>query len=236
MDGSGVGTGPDVSASVAVLLDIDGTLVDTNYFHALAWYRAFRQEGHPVTVTELHRRIGMGSDKMLDAVLPDRDRDRDDVLSAAHTEHYAGFVGLMEPLPGARDLLRDLHRRGVRVVLATSAPPDELAVLRRTLDVEDVLTAVTSAADADNAKPEPDILTAALNAAEVTADDAVMVGDSRWDVLAAHKAGLACVGVLTGGISRAELDEAGAVAVYRDPADLLDQLEDSPLGRLLRRA
>jgi len=231
-----VGTERDVDASVAVLLDIDGTLVDTNYFHALAWYRAFRQEGHPITVTELHRRIGMGGSEMLDAVLPERDRDRDDVLKAAHTEHYSAFVGLMRPLPGARDLLRSLHRRGVRVVLAISAPPDELEALRRVLDVEDALTAVTSAADADNAKPEPDILTAALDAAGVPAGDAVMVGDSRWDVLAARNAGLGCVGVLTGGISRAELDDAGALAVYDDPAALLDDLENSPIGRLLRRS
>ncbi|ONH28735.1 HAD family hydrolase [Pseudofrankia asymbiotica] len=221
--------------SVAVLLDIDGTLVDTNYFHALAWYRAFRQEGHPVTVTDLHRRIGMGSDQMLDAVLPDRDRGRDDVLQAAHTEHYAAFFGLIRPLPGARDLLRHLRRSGAQVVLATSAPPEELRVLRRSLAAEDALTAVTSSADAENAKPEPDILAAALDAAGVGAEEAVMVGDSRWDVLAASKAGLACVGVLTGGISRAELDDAGAVAVYRDPADLLDHLDDSPVGRLLRR-
>jgi HAD superfamily hydrolase (TIGR01509 family) len=225
-----------MGASVAVLLDIDGTLVDTNYFHALAWYRAFRQEGHLVTVTDLHRRIGMGAGEMLDTVLPDRDRSRDDVLHAAHTEHYAAFLGLMRPLPGARDLLRHLHRRGARVVLATSAPPDELEAMRRSLDVEDALTAVTSAADADHAKPAPDILTAALDAAGIAAPQAIMVGDSRWDVLAAKNAGMPCLGVLTGGTSRAELDDAGALAVYRDPADLLDHLDDSPIGPLLRHA
>ncbi|WP_018500253.1 HAD family hydrolase [Parafrankia discariae] len=220
----------------AVLFDLDGTLVDTNYAHALAWFRAFRQEGHPVTTAAIHRHIGMGSDRLLDALVPGRDRHRDDVLTAAHSEHYAGFVGLIQPLPGARELVREVARRGGQVVLATSAPADELRALRDVLDVEDCLSTVTSSADAETSKPAPDIVQIALERSGAVPADAVMVGDTRWDVLAAARAGIPCVTVLSGGIGRDELCEAGAVAVYQGPGDLLAHLDDSPVGRLLGRA
>jgi len=215
-----------------VLFDLDGTLADTNYGHTLAWSRAFRQEGHHVTMAAIHRHIGMGSDRILDDLLPDRDRGRDDILSAAHTEHYATFIGLIEPLPGARPLVRAVARRGARVVLATSAQPLELRAAREALDVDDCLTAVTSPQDADRSKPEPDILRAALDRSGAEPARAVMVGDARWDVLAARRAGIPCVAVLTGGISRGELTEAGAAAVYDGPDDLLANLDDSPVGAL----
>ncbi len=218
----------------AVLFDLDGTLVDTNYAHVLAWFRAFRQERHPVTTVAVHRHVGMGSDQLLDALAPDRDRRRDDILTAAHTEHYAGFLGLVQPLPGARELVREVARRGGQVVLATSAPADELRALREALDVDDCLSAVTSSADAETSKPAPDIVQIALERSGVDPADAVMVGDTRWDVLAAAHAGIPCVTVLSGGIGRDELREAGAVAVYTGPDDLLAHLDDSPIGRLLR--
>jgi HAD superfamily hydrolase (TIGR01509 family) len=218
----------------AVLFDLDGTLTDTNYGHAIAWSRAFRQEGHQVTMAAIHRHIGMGSDRLLDALLPGRDRARDDVLTAAHTEHYASFIGLIEPLPGARELVRAVARRGARVVLATSAPPAELRALRAALDIEDCLTAVTSAADVDSSKPAPDILRLALDESGADPRNAVMVGDTRWDVLAAQRAGIPCVAVLTGGIGADELIEAGASAIYAGPDDLLANVDVSPIGRLLR--
>jgi len=223
-----------VSASApAVLFDLDGTLVDTNYPHVLAWFRAFRQERHRVTMTDIHRRIGMGSDRLLDALLPERDRDRDDVLTAAHSEHYAGFAGLIQPLPGARDLVREVARRGAQVVLATSAPADELRALRQALDVDECLSAVTSSADAESSKPAPDIVEVALDRSGVAPGRAVLVGDTRWDVLAAARSGLPCVAVLTGGIGRGELTDAGAVAVYDGPRDLLAGIDGSPLAPLL---
>ncbi len=220
----------------AVLFDLDGTLVDTNYAHVLAWSRAIRQEGHPVTMAAVHRHIGMGSDQLLDALVPGRDRGRDDVLTAAHTEHYAGFIGLIQPLPGARELVREVARRGAQVVLATSAPADELRALREALDVDDHLSVVTSSADAETSKPAPDIVEIALERSGVDPANAVMVGDTRWDVLAAARAGIACVTLLTGGIGRDELREAGAVAVYDAPDDLLAHLDATPIGRLLSRA
>jgi HAD superfamily hydrolase (TIGR01549 family) len=220
----------------AVLFDIDGTLVDTNYFHVVAWVRAFRQEGRIVAATDVHRHVGTGSDGIIDAVAPERDRGRDDVLKAAHAEHYATFVGVMQPLRGARELVREVVRRGALAVLATSAPPDELRALRAVLKIDDAVAAVTSAADASAAKPAPGILDAALEQTGADPGAAVMVGDTRWDVLAARNAGMPCVGVLSGGISRSELADAGAAAVYRDAADLLAHLGDSPVGRLLDRA
>nr|WP_232425201.1 HAD family hydrolase [Pseudofrankia inefficax] len=219
-----------------MLFDLDGTLTDTNYGHTIAWSRAFAQEGHHPTMAAIHRHIGMGSDRLLDALLPDRDRARDEILTAARSEHYRPFIGLIQPLPGARELVREVARRGVRVVLATSAPAAELRALRSALDVEDCLSAVTSPADADSSKPAPDILEVALERSGADPANAVMVGDSRWDVLAARRAGLGCVAVLTGGIGADELTEAGASAVYTGPDDLLAHLDDSPIGRLLKCA
>jgi HAD superfamily hydrolase (TIGR01509 family) len=218
----------------AVLFDLDGTLTDTNYGHTLAWSRAFGQEGHYPTMAAIHRHIGMGSDRLLDALLPDRDRGRDDVLTAARSEHYLAFIGLIRPLPGARELVREVARRGAQVVLATSAPAAELDALRSALDVEDCLSAVTSPADADSSKPAPNILQVALDRSGADPADAVMVGDSRWDVLAATRAGLPCITVLTGGIGADELTKAGASEIYTGPADLLANLDDSLIGQLLQ--
>src|ERR1700712_693074 len=219
-----------------VLFDIDGTLVDTNYFQAVAWFRAFKQNGHRVAMVDVHRRIGLGSSQLIDELAPDRDPARDDVLQAAHAEYYSGFYGLMTATAGAQDLLRAIRDRGAEGVLATSASPDERAALRNALDIEDALATVTSAADVENAKPEPDILEAALQQTATDPQHAIMVGDTVWDVKAADKAGLSCIALLTGGISRQALEEAGAVAVYEDARELLDALDDSPIGPLVREA
>lgn len=221
------------TSPATVLFDIDGTLVDTNYFHAVAWFRAFRQVGQVVSMADIHRCIGMGSDMLLDALLPDRDRSADEEIQHGHTEHYSGFFGVLQPFRGAVDLLRDLAGRGATVVLATSASPVELQALRTALDVEDALATVTSSADAEAAKPEPDIIEAALAQSGADASRAVMVGDSVWDVKAAAKAGLPCIGVCSGGISEAELRDAGAVEVYHDVADLAGHLDDGVIAKLL---
>jgi len=217
-----------------VLFDIDGTLVDTNYFHAVAWQRAFRQEGIQVAMTDVHHHTGQGSDRLVESVAPDRDPKRDDIISAAHAEHYASFFGVLETFPGVRDLLRRLADLGAQVVLATSASERELQALRDALDIEDALATVTSSADAEQSKPAPDILEVALERAGLAAERSIMVGDTVWDVEAALKAGMPCIGVLTGGISRGELLDAGAVAVYASVAELLDKLDESPIGALLR--
>jgi HAD superfamily hydrolase (TIGR01509 family) len=221
------------SARPTVLFDIDGTLVDTNYFQAVAWFRAFSQSGFQVAMVDVQRHIGLGSDQLIDELVPERDKSRDDVLEAAHAEYYAGFYGIMKPFTCAQDLLRTIKDRGAEVVLATSASPNELKALRTALDVEDALATVTSAKDVQNAKPEPDILEAALQQTGTDPEHAIMVGDTVWDIKAAAKAGVPCIGVLTGGISRQALEEAGAAAVYDDAQDLLKNLDDSPIGKLL---
>jgi HAD superfamily hydrolase (TIGR01509 family) len=216
-----------------VLFDVDGTLVDTNYLHAVTWWEAFRQGGHTVPMARVHRAIGMGSDKLLDHLLgTDRDRAPDDPMRAAHLALYATYWERLPPLPGAADLLRACAGRGLRVVLASSASKKELAALRRALGADDVIHTATSASDAGSSKPDPDVLTIALRASGLTADRALLVGDSVWDVYAADRAGLPCVAVTCGGTSAAELRAAGAVETYDDPAALREALERSAIAKI----
>jgi HAD superfamily hydrolase (TIGR01509 family) len=217
-----------------VLFDVDGTLVDTNYLHTVAWWEALRQGGYTVPMARIHRAIGMGSDKLLDHLLdPARDREQDDTLRAAHLTLYTTYWERLRPLPGAADLLRACAVRGLRVVLASSASKKELGVLRRTLDADEIIHTATSKDDVEASKPDPDIIAVALREAGLSADRALMVGDSVWDVIAAERAGITCVGVTCGGTSAAELREAGAVETYDDPAALCENLEHSAIGKLL---
>ena len=217
----------------AVLLDIDGTLVDSNYLHVHAWVEAFIAAGHPVDAWRVHRAIGMGGSQLL-AELLGADADRlGERVTEGHTARYAELAPLMRVLPGARELVRALAVRGARVVLATSAAPEELTRLRAVLDLEDVLHDVTSSRDVDLAKPEPDIVHVALRAAGVEADRAVFVGDSVWDAIAAGRAGVPCVALRSGGNGAAELRDAGAVEVYDDPEHLLRDLDRSRLATVL---
>jgi HAD superfamily hydrolase (TIGR01509 family) len=216
----------------AVLLDIDGTLVDSNFLHVHAWVQAFDEAGHPVDAWRVHRRIGMGSGRLIGELLGD-DADRlTEQVKDGHTERYAALTGLLRPFDGARELVRALAGRGAAVVLSTSAAPEEVERLRAVLQVDDVVE-ITGAEDVEEAKPEPDLVQAALDRAGVPAGRAVFVGDSVWDVEAAARAGVPCVGLLSGGTSEAELREAGAVAVYADAAALLADLDTSPLAAVL---
>jgi HAD superfamily hydrolase (TIGR01509 family) len=217
-----------------VLFDVDGTLVDTNYLHTVTWWEALRQHGHTVPMARIHRAIGMGSDKLLDHLLgPDRDRESDDPMRAAHLALYTTYWERLRPLPGAADLLRACAARGLRVVLASSASKKELGALRRALDADDVVHTATSASDVDASKPDPDIIAVALREAGLSTDHALLVGDSVWDVLAAERAGIRCVGVTCGGTSAAELREAGAVETYDDPAALYENLERSAIAKVI---
>ena len=207
----------------AVLFDVDGTLADTNYLHTVAWWEAFAQAGHDVPMAPIHRAIGMGSGRMLDSLLPgDRDTDADEAIKTSHSALYSVYWSRLRPLPGARRLLRACHDQGLRVVLASSADPDELEVLRAALDADQAIDAATSAGDVEASKPAPDLVQVALDKAGVTPEAAVFVGDTVWDVQACAKAGVPCIGLLSGGIGRDELTDAGAVAVYEGPADLLE--------------
>jgi HAD superfamily hydrolase (TIGR01509 family) len=217
-----------------VLFDVDGTLVDTNYLHAVNWWEAFRQSGHIVPMARVHRAIGMGSDKLLDHLLgPDRDQEQDRAMRAAHLALYTTYWERLRPLPGAADLLRACAGRGLRVALASSASKKELAALRRALDADDVIYAATSKSDAAASKPDPDIIAVALRATGLSPDHALLVGDSVWDVVAAERAGIICIGLTCGGTSAGELRDAGAVETYDDPAALGENLERSAIAKLI---
>jgi HAD superfamily hydrolase (TIGR01509 family) len=209
-----------------VLFDVDGTLVDTNYLHVLAWRRVFLEHGEPgITSARIHRLVGMGSDELLETLFG---RTRPE-LKPERARHFDVLKPEIRALPRAADLLRALHDRGVRVVLATSAEKSDLEALLAVLDADDAIDGVTSAGEVDAAKPAPDLFSVALEEAGTEPEATVVVGDTVWDVQAADRAGLACVAVLSGGIGRAELEDAGAVAVYDDVATLLDNLDQSPL-------
>ncbi|GGX74783.1 HAD family hydrolase [Streptomyces anandii] len=215
----------------AAVFDVDGTLVDTNHLHVTTWWEAFRQAGHRVPMHAIHRAVGLGSTDLVAHLLgEDRDKDQDDALSAAHTTLYAQYFHRLPALDDAGRLLRRLHEDGWRVVLATSASGAELGALRRAIDADDAIDATASADDVEEGKPAPEPVEHALELAGVPAGRAVFVGDTVWDMRAGSRAGVRCVGVLCGGIPRADLEGAGAQAVYADPADLLASLRESPLA------
>lgn len=218
----------------AVLFDVDGTLVDSNYLHVSAWQRAFGELDMAVETWRVHRSIGMDGAMLVDEHSGGADDDVQDQLTKLHAKYYAETTSLLRPLPGAREVMDRIAALGLQVVLATSAPQDELATLREVLDRDDLISAVTSSEDVDTAKPEPDIVATALDKAGVPADKAVFVGDAVWDVEACVRAGVPCIGVLSGGFSRGELEAAGASAVYENALELSENLDDSPIGELLR--
>ena len=214
----------------AALFDVDGTLVDTTYLHAVTWWEAFRQSGHRVPMADIHQAIGMGADHLIGHLLgPDRDRDGDATVSAAHKTLCAEYWPRLAPFDGAADLLRACARRGWTVVLASSASEAELSAMRTALDAEDALTAVTGADDVESSKPAPDLVEQALAEAGTEPGRAVFVGDTVWDMKAGVRAGVACVGVLSGGHCRQGLLDAGAREVYDGPGALLARLESSLL-------
>jgi len=212
----------------AALLDLDGTLIDANYHHALAWYRAFRRFGIVVPVWRLHRHIGMGGDQYVAAVAgEDVERQCGDDLRDAHTEEFEPIRDECEPLEGARDLLAELRRRGLTLVVASSSGKDDLEFFLDKLGGSDVVDAYTTKDDVERTKPHPDPIQAALERAGT--EDAVMFGDSRWDIEAAAKARLETICVITGGWSEQELRDAGAAAVFDSIPHLLEHLDETPL-------
>lgn len=219
-----------MTSGVAVLLDLDGTLVDANYQHALAWFRALRGRGIVVPIWRLHRHIGMGGDQLVAAVAGDDVERRlgDDLRDAQHAE-FLKMRGECEPLEGARELLVELHERAASVVLASSASQDDVEHFLGVLDADDVIDAWTTSDDVERSKPHPDIVHAALE--KTNADRAVMIGDSRWDVEAAARAGLETICVLTGGWSKQELAVSGASGVFESLVDLRRRLEETPICR-----
>jgi len=203
-----------------VLLDVDGTLVDSTYHHALAWHRAFAAHDLHQPMWRVHRSIGMGGDRLVSEVAGDDVEDRlGDELRKAWATEYDKLVEEVIPLPGAGDLVRSLKDKGFLVALASSGPPEHTERAADLLGVKDLLDAITSSADVDTSKPAPDILDVALRKCGGTS--AIVVGDSVYDVEAARRLSAPCVAVRTGGFGVAELEEAGAVLVVDGPGDLL---------------
>ena len=213
----------------AAILDIDGTLVDTNYHHAVGWFRAFRRLDVTLPLYRIHRHIGMGGDQLVGALAGDEfERAHGDEVRALEGELYQELIGEVRPLAGARELLAALKENGHALVLASSAKRHEVEHYIDLLDVRALADGWTTSADVERTKPEPDLVSAAVEKAG--GGGAVMVGDSTWDCEAAKRAGLETIGVLTGGFSDSELRDAGAACVYERLDDLHRQLEETPLS------
>jgi HAD superfamily hydrolase (TIGR01549 family) len=213
----------------AAILDIDGTLVDTNYQHALAWFRAFREHGELLPVWRIHRHIGMGGDHLVEALCGSEvEAEKGEDIRAVEKERYGELIGEVEPFEGARELIEELKERGQAVVLASSAKSDEVDHYLDLLDARELVDAWTDSSDVEATKPEPDLVHAAIDKAG--GGEAVMVGDSTWDCEAAGRAGIETVAVLTGGFSEAELRDAGAVIVFQSIAELRERVGETPLG------
>jgi len=212
----------------AVLFDIDGTLTDTNYLHVRAWRLAFKACGQDVYSARIHRMIGAGAGVVMRELVGEERQD----VKARWRQEFDRLKGEISAFPAAADLLRAVSRRDLKVVLASSSEPDDLDALLAAIDAPDAIDAVTSAGDVEEAKPSPDVFRTALDRAGCGPEEALVVGDTVWDLEAAGRCGLGGVAVLSGGISRTELEQAGALAVYDDAAHLLAELDRSPLARL----
>jgi HAD superfamily hydrolase (TIGR01549 family) len=213
----------------AAILDIDGTLVDTNYHHTLAWYRAFKQSEVVLPIWRIHRHIGMGGDQLVKALGGEQlENEKGDDIRAAESVLYGELMSEVEPLEGARELIEDLKESGHAVVLASSAKEHEVDYYLDLLDARELADGWTTSADVRATKPEPDLVVAAVEKAG--GGDAVMVGDSTWDCEAAQRAGLDTIAVLTGGFSAAELRDAGALVVYSSITELRESLDETPLA------
>ncbi len=207
------------------ILDIDGTLVDTNYHHAVSWFRAFRDHDITLPIWQLHRHIGMGGDQLVLAVTDDETEDRlGDEVRSAESDHYMEMIDEVRPMEGAHALIAELSRRGHQVVFASSAKEQEVDVYLDLLDAREIAEAWTTSADVESTKPAPDLVNAALEKVDAKPDQAVLIGDTPWDVEAALKAGVPTLTVLTGGFSAQELTDAGAVSVFESVAQLREQL------------
>jgi HAD superfamily hydrolase (TIGR01509 family) len=212
----------------ACILDVDGTLVDTNYHHAIAWHRAFRAHDVHPALWRIHRHMGMGGDQLVASLAGDEvERRLGDDIRAAEKAQYGALIDEVEPLEGARELIEDLKDRGHTVVLASSAKAEEVDHYLDLLDARQLADGWTTSADVETTKPAPDLVLAAIEKAG--ADESVMLGDSTWDCEAARRAGIRTVGLLTGGFSREELGEAGAVAVFESLVELRERLDDTVL-------
>ena len=213
-----------------VVLDVDGTLVDSNYHHTLAWKSAFREHGYDVPAWRIHRAIGMGGDRLVSTVAGERAEDEHgDRIRDSWEKRYDSVLDQVAPLPGARQLLTLLRDRGFQVALASSGIPRHTRHAVDVLNAGEAVATTTTSEDAERSKPDPELLQVALD--RVDAEHAVMVGDSVWDVRSACEAHIPVVGLLTGGFGRAELEDAGADVVCDDLGELVERLDDLVVPR-----
>src|SRR5829696_6240448 len=204
-----------------VVLDVDGTLMDTNYLHTEAWAWAFERAGHRVPRVRLHKQVGKGAGPLIQEFVDEEEVVEE--IQALHSEFYAELQEYGHPLPGAKELISSLKERGYEVWFVTSAKDEELEHHMQELEAEDNIAGVVNSSSVDNPKPAPDIFEEALRRAGATAEETVALGDARWDVEAASDAGIRTVAVVSGGAYHTQdLEEAGAVAVYDDCAALLE--------------
>jgi HAD superfamily hydrolase (TIGR01509 family) len=212
----------------AVFFDLDGTLLDTNYLHTWAWWRALDEAGVSTPMARIHRLIGRDGDDLLTEIAGNANEQ----ISEAHTRIFAELADQIRPLPGALELVKSVRQRGPLVVIVTSAGKAELERLLDALGCDDEIDAVVHGEDVESAKPDPDIYRHALEETGSEASRVVAVGDTVWDIEAAGGAGVPCVAVETGGIARCELEAAGAAAVYTSCAEIVTNFDSSPLGSL----
>jgi len=216
--------------ALVAILDVDGTLVDTNYHHAIAWYRALRSRGATFPLWRIHRHIGMGGDQLVAALAGDAfEKEHGDAVRDAEAQRYMDLIGEVDVLPGARDLIERLKSDGHTVVLASSAKAEEVEHYLDLLDARELTDSWTTSADVKATKPAPDLVEVALEKAG-DHDGAVMIGDSTFDCEAAKRAGVPTLGVLTGGFSEQELLDAGASSVYESPEHLLSEIGQTPFA------
>jgi HAD superfamily hydrolase (TIGR01549 family) len=211
------------------VLDVDGTLVDSVYHHVVAWARAFGSVDVAVPLWRVHRSIGMGGDRLVTAVAGDSVEDEyGDRLRTAHDKAFDELIDRVRPLDGARELMAELGRRGLKVVIASSGKPEHTSTLLGLVGADEHADGATTSEDAEESKPDPELIDVAID--RVSGDQAVVVGDAVWDMQSAVRAGQCGIGLRTGGFGEAELREAGAVHVFDGPRDLLDHLDETPLG------
>ena len=218
----------------AVVFDIDGTLVDSVDLHARAWLEAFALFGHKLSFAEVRKQIGKGGDQLMPVFLSKEEiRRSGELLEKIRGDLYKQrYMKKVEPFPKVRELFSRIKSDGLQIALASSAKGDELEYYKKLINVDDLMEAHTSADDADKSKPHPDIFQAALaKLDDVAPEDAIVVGDTPYDAIASHKAGMPSIGVLCGGFPEYELRSAGCIEIYRDPADLLAKYKSSVIGK-----
>ncbi|HEY7267706.1 MAG TPA: HAD family hydrolase [Solirubrobacterales bacterium] len=212
------------------ILDVDGTLVDTNYHHAIAWFRAFRRHFLTLQVWRIHRHIGMGGDQLVAALAGDEVEERlGDSIRDAESELYRELIDEVQTMEGSRELIEDLREAGNAVVLASSAKEWEIEHYLDLLDAREIVDAWTTSDDVEQTKPEPDLVHAALDKIDGEPGDALLIGDTVWDVEAAKRAGVDTLAVRTGGFSEEELRDAGAREVFTSVEELRKSLVETPL-------